>query len=117
MTEEEQLALVTLKEKGWVHEYIQLETFPDLFVYMTKANLKVGCCCLVVLTNQQFELSQHHGFQSKTGSIPMYPTGHLRRIVIEVFFQNIPYLKTMRHSIRISRELQSLDLILIPYYL
>lgn len=65
LTEEEQIALVTLKEKGWVHEYIQLETFPDLFVYMTKANLKVGCCCLVVLTNQQFELSQHHGFQSK----------------------------------------------------
>ena len=65
LTEEEEVALVTLKEKGWVHEYIQLETFPDLFVYMTKANLKVGCCCLVVLTNQQFELSQHHGFQSK----------------------------------------------------
>ena len=65
LTEEEQLALVTLNEKGWVHEYIQLETFPDLFVYMKKANLKVGCCCLVVLTNQQYELSQHHGFQSK----------------------------------------------------
>jgi hypothetical protein len=65
LTEEEEIALVTLKDKGWVNEYIQLETFPDLFVYMTKANLKVGCCCLVVLTNQQFGLSQRLGFQSR----------------------------------------------------
>jgi hypothetical protein len=65
LTEEEQLALVTLKDKGWVNEYIQLETFPDLFIYITKANLKVGCCNLVVLTNPQFELSQRYGFQSR----------------------------------------------------
>ena len=48
---------------------------------------------------------------SKTGLIPIYRTGLLRRIVIEVFDQNIPYLKTIRHSIRISRVLQSLDLV------
>jgi hypothetical protein len=63
LTEKELCALVTLKEKGWVDEYIQLPSFSHLFAYMSMAHLKVGCCSLVVLTGSHFELAQRFGFQ------------------------------------------------------